>query len=87
MTPREFVGQNCLLQPPLGHNESNPDIRCGALPIMRQQLQDGPAMISVWKPTEDELAQLNAGHAVRLVVYGTGHPPVWIDVAEAELLP
>lgn len=33
-------------------------------------------MLSLWKPTPEELAQLNAGGFVVLSLMGTRHPPV-----------
>ena len=33
-----------------------------------------------WRPTEEELAQLNKGHTICLHVYGRMHPPVAISV-------
>jgi hypothetical protein len=41
-----------------------------------------PAMQTVWMPTPDELAALNAGAPIMLTVVGTGHPPVMIGVGE-----
>lgn len=40
-------------------------------------------MTSVWEPTPKELADLNAGGAVRLTILGTGHPPVMITTQPA----
>ena len=40
-------------------------------------------MTSVWEPTPQELADLNAGGAVRLTILGTGHPPVMITTQPA----
>ena len=39
-----------------------------------------PLMVSYWKPSPQELSQLNAGAAVALTVLGTQHPPVMIGV-------
>lgn len=33
-------------------------------------------MQSLWEPTPDELAELNAGGVVVLTIVGTSHPPV-----------
>lgn len=37
-------------------------------------------MVSFWRPTAEELEQLNAGGLVTLYVFGTMHPPVSIGV-------
>lgn len=44
----------------------------------------GPKLTSTWLPDEEDLAMLNAGGGVELVVWGTGHPPVSLAVAEKE---
>ena len=54
---------------------------CDALPITRTELDGMPAMISFWRPTDDELAMLNQGGLVALHVLGAGHPPVALAVA------
>lgn len=43
-------------------------------------------MISIWKPSAEELAVLNAGGGVELIVLGTTHPVVSLGVAPAEEL-
>lgn len=74
MKPVEFEGQNVLLSPPAG----SPRGTCGALPVLR--LDDaGVVWISIWRPSSEDLAALNAGGHVRLAVHGASHPPVWID--------
>ncbi|MEM6477825.1 MAG: hypothetical protein AAF647_02140 [Pseudomonadota bacterium] len=35
-----------------------------------------PMMVSLWEPTPAELRELMTGGAVRLIIYGTAHPPV-----------
>lgn len=49
-----------------------------ALAILDEVVDRNPQMTSVWEPTPKELADLNAGGAVRLTILGTGHPPVMI---------
>jgi hypothetical protein len=71
MKPVEFEGQTGLLAPPPG----TPRGECGALPVLRQPW----GFASVWKPTPEELAVLNAGGHVRLAVHGIAHPPVRLD--------
>lgn len=42
------------------------------------------AMISVWKPTEQELEMLNKGGYITLTILGTQHPPVMIETIRNE---
>lgn len=49
-----------------------------ALAILDEVVNDAPQMTSVWEPTPKELADLNAGGAVRLTILGRVHPPVMI---------
>lgn len=49
-----------------------------ALAILDEVVDGQPLMTSVWEPTPKELADLNAGGAVRLTILGTGHPPVML---------
>lgn len=55
--------------------------QCTALPVRRVQYEDGtPAVVSYWKPTEDELTLLRMGCTVRLIVHGHTHAPVHVGV-------
>ncbi len=51
------------------------------LPITDTSLGDRHAIVSFWKPTEAELAQLAAGHVVSLWVLGVAMPPVALTVS------
>lgn len=52
--------------------------------IVTNQLPSGeqvyPAFLSEWHPTEEELARLNAGVPIRMLISGNGLPPValWV---------
>ena len=50
------------------------------LHIRRLDLDGTPCMESLWRPTADELALLNAGAVVSLKMLGTAHPPVKLEV-------
>jgi hypothetical protein len=41
---------------------------------------DTPCMVTAWEPTPDELSRINAGAKIHLVVLGTQHPPVMLEV-------
>jgi hypothetical protein len=83
MNPIEFEGQNLMLNAPPGWNDTQP-VKCGMLPAKRMTVQGLPAMVSYWKPEPQDLARLNAGGCVELVVYGNMHPPVWVDTAQVQ---
>ena len=53
---------------------------CRHLAIQDVVSTNGPAMISLWEPTPEELDRLNQGAPVSLMVMGTMHPPVAINV-------
>ncbi len=53
---------------------------CVGLPIQDIATEAGPAMMSVWEPTPDELERIAKGAKVTLTVYGTAHPPVMLSV-------
>ncbi len=49
---------------------------CGSL-LIRDDIHGGqPVMLSRWVPTEVELAMLNNGGSVELMIVGRAHPPV-----------
>ena len=43
-------------------------------------LGGGNAMVSVWRPTEEERQQLINGGEIQLFILGTVHPPVMLVV-------
>ncbi len=50
---------------------------------VRNTTVDGPAtrcMVTAWEPTPDELERLNAGASVHVVIVGTQHPPIMLEV-------
>lgn len=56
---------------------------CRALPILRFVENGQPQIASFWKPDAEELAFLNAGRAVVLIVWGHTHAPVFVGVASS----
>jgi len=42
-----------------------------------------PTMTTAWHPTPDELAALNAGAAVHVMLVGKQHPPIMVLVGSA----
>lgn len=55
-------------------------VECGSLPILDIEVVGKNAMVSAWKPTDEELGKLVAGAPLHLIVYGTAHPPVMLSV-------
>lgn len=60
----------------------------GNLPIRDEVIECegiGPrsAMRSSWQPTPAEIAAINAGAPIHLVILGTAHPPVMLGVGDA----
>lgn len=57
-----------------------------AVRVVRNDLPSGefiyPAFMSEWRPTEEELARLNKGEPVRMLISGNGLPPVALWVRE-----
>jgi len=71
MKPTGFKEANCVFGPPEGFEESQ------VVPIHAYQAQlaggscDGaPVVITAWLPSDDELAELNAGAPVYLTFLG-----------------
>lgn len=81
MNPCRLTNATRSLGAPTNWNPET-DGECGSLDIADTPFGDGGnAMISLWEPTPDELAALNAGAKVNLQVIGLAHPPValWVD--------
>lgn len=63
------------------------EAHCEALHIQRavtSYVEDAAHCVcSFWKPTQQELALLNANGCVRFLVVGVNHPPIAVDVVES----
>jgi hypothetical protein len=53
---------------------------CSALPITRIDVEGIAALVSYWKPSDNELAMLAAGGSIALTVLGVTMPPVMLAV-------
>lgn len=53
---------------------------CRALPITDTVMNEMPAVASFWRPDVEELALLNAGKPVVLIVAGVTHAPLYVGV-------
>ena len=52
------------------------------LPIRDQTLGGAKVMVSAWEPTPEELQRLNSGAKVEVIILGTGHPPIRVEVGK-----
>lgn len=77
MKPRRTVKSNfCFILS--GGNEDND------LWVERINDYGTPIIASHWFPDEQELQMLTEGAAVKLLVWGSGHPPVALSVEKVE---
>ena len=72
---------NDVLGAPQGWDQAQ--LPCSALPITRTECDGIPAVVSYWKPTENELAILAAGGSIALWVIGSTMPPLMLAVDPA----
>lgn len=78
MTPGRIDGATRALGAPDGWDESK-DGPCDVLHVRDR----GGVMESAWYPSEEEKAAIAAGRPVILTVWGSGHPPVSVNVEAA----
>jgi hypothetical protein len=85
MMPGAISGGRPLFKPVNATDE-----QCKTLMVRDGVVREGPNegtsyMMSAWFPTPDELKALNDGGPVYLIIYGGGHPPVWVLAVENPL--
>jgi hypothetical protein len=74
--PASFAESNLVLDSPPG---MTPD-ECEPLSVLRTRTPSGQAVvISCWKLTAEELAEINRTGRVWLGILGHTMPPAWID--------
>lgn len=71
-------GHTRVLGAPKGWN--NEEVPVGSLPVAEVVSGGEKWMVSAWKPSAEELAQLNANGSVHLWIMGNYHPVVGISV-------
>lgn len=69
MTPLALPSHNTILTGPPGIEP---------LPATK----NGVSWVTHWRPSDEELRMLNAGHPVRLELLAEGHPPVSVGVGQ-----
>jgi hypothetical protein len=53
------------------------------LRVLDTRTKDGsPLMVTAWHPTDVELAALNAGAPIYVMILGTEHPPMQVKVGK-----
>ncbi len=81
MITKRIPGATRYLGAPRGWKPER-DGPCGHLAILDMETTAGPAMMSLWEPTPDEIERIKAGAPVRLVIVGQVHPPVEVSVGQ-----
>ena len=72
--PSDFEESNCVLSRP----DSISDEECGPLCVCRTVQGELPVVVSCWKLTAEELAEINRTGRVWLGIVGETMPPAWI---------
>lgn len=80
MLPVTFSCANSTLGPPPGDTLTD----CGSLPVQRTFEDGQPVFNSRWRMSDEERAHIAAGGDIELTIWGTGHPPVAVNVVDAE---
>lgn len=76
MTAAAFDEDNAVLGPPPGMGEEE----VFSLSVFRGPNEDGqPVVVSCWKPTREELEEINRTGRVWLIVMGHTMPPVMLE--------
>lgn len=80
MIPKQHPSNNHVFGAPGGWDQDK--LPCSALPVTLGPTDEGgwAGIMSYWKPTDEELAVLNAGGLVKLTVLGRQHPVVSLGV-------
>lgn len=79
MIPSAFDEENGLLSPPAGVSEADVtslSVHFGNIREPNGELT--PVVVSCWKPTKEELDEINKTGRVWLIVYGQTMPPAAI---------
>ena len=76
MKPVELENPDVVLRGPADMPE------CGDLTAIMVSENGYPGFVSLWKPSQAELAALMKGGAVALSVVGRSHPPVALGVMD-----
>lgn len=75
MIATAFDEDNAVLGPPKGKSEEE----VHSLSVHKGMMGVSPVVISCWKPTKEELEEINRTGRVWLVVCGNTMPPVMVE--------
>lgn len=78
MNKHQHHTNNAVLGAPAGWDQGQ--LHCSALPITRTECDGHPAVVSYWKPSDNELGILAGGGSIALWVIGSTMPPVMLAV-------
>ncbi len=81
MKPINFAQANQVLSAPDGWDKTA-NGECGDLHV----INNGHCIVSCWHPSPEELALLNQGGAILIMVYGQNHPPLQVSAAGMDYL-
>lgn len=76
MIATAFDEDNCVLGPPPGVSEDD----VFSLSVYRGKTDHNqPVVVSCWKPTPEELAEINRTGRVWLMIFGESMPPAMLE--------
>jgi hypothetical protein len=74
----QHPSNNRVLGAPAGWDQQA--LPCNALPVTFQSDETGPCFTSFWQPSDAEKKAIADGALVKLSIFNSTHPPVWIGV-------
>ena len=78
MRPTQHSSNNRVLGAPAGWDQS--ELPCGAIAVTDVIADGVPCVLTFWRPSAEELAQLNAGGLISLSIVGRTMPPAALGV-------
>lgn len=82
MIRAQHPSNNAVLGAPQGWKQD--DLSCDALPITRTEVEGMPAVVAFWRPSKDEIAQIQAGALIAVWTIGQTVPPMSLGVEPAK---
>lgn len=79
MNPTQHPSNNRVLGAPKNWDQG--ELPCSALAITDMEFGGQQCVASFWLPRPEELAELNNGGTVVLMIFGQGMPPASVGVA------
>jgi hypothetical protein len=83
MQPIEFVGSRIIGKP-----KDMTDEQCNSIWAANGATEDGiPFWVTVWKPSDEELAILNQGGGIIVRTLSAGLPPMSLFATDLQIVP